>query len=340
MEFLIHRKYLQKAILAFLYGALLATSYADDDEVDNSKRQRTDSQPVITMDNNIQKSSGLKTVIVLSSKHQTEYEVFGKIISIEPLLALRERYLVAEAELAGAKARLKQAENSLRRQQSLFQNGVAAKRSMQDQEMQVQTGQAIADASQARLLKVTNEARLLWGSKLADLALSARENTLGEFLSGKQFLLQIILPTDKQLAGNVKTIFVEPNGNRDQAVASVLFSQAAQVDNAIPGENYFFLVNSEKLRTGMKITAWIPEPIGSTSGVIVPASALIWYMDQVYVYVKAGNDTFIRRLIRSFSPTPEGYFVEDGLNPGDEVVATGGQMLLSEELRAQIPDED
>jgi hypothetical protein len=37
---------------------------------------------------------------------------------------------------------------------------------------------------------------------------------------------------------------------------------------------------------------------------------------------------------------PEGYFIDKDLTAGEEIVITGGQMLLSEELRGQIPDED
>jgi hypothetical protein len=90
----------------------------------------------------------------------------------------------------------------------------------------------------------------------------------------------------------------------------------------------------------MKVTAWIPEPTLGRSGVIVPESALLWYLDQVYVYIKVAQDTFSRRLIKEFLDVPEGYFIKDDIKAGEEAVTTGAQMLLSAELRGQIPDED
>jgi hypothetical protein len=73
---------------------------------------------------------------------------------------------------------------------------------------------------------------------------------------------------------------------------------------------------------------------------IIPESALIWYLDQAYVYCKIGKENFSRRLLRSIAATSDGYFVTEGMESGDEIVITGGQLLLSEELKNQIPDED
>jgi hypothetical protein len=63
-------------------------------------------------------------------------------------------------------------------------------------------------------------------------------------------------------------------------------------------------------------------------------------MDQALVYIKTGEDTFSRRTLAHYSATADGYFIPDALNPGEQVVTLGAQMLLSEELRGQIPKED
>jgi hypothetical protein len=73
---------------------------------------------------------------------------------------------------------------------------------------------------------------------------------------------------------------------------------------------------------------------------MIPKSALIWHLDQAFVYIKTGKDRFSRRPVTHFSATADGYFISDGIGPGEELVTTGAQMLLSEEMRGQIPDED
>ncbi|MEQ1738273.1 MAG: efflux RND transporter periplasmic adaptor subunit [Methyloglobulus sp.] len=333
-------KILLKTILILLVGSSSTIASTDDNDVIDPKAQQVGGQPSVMIDSETQVASGLKTILVSLVQHQAEFESVGKVISIQPLLALRERYLVAQAELNGAKARLKQAGQNLKRQQELFRHGIAAKRSLQEQEVLGSTDQALVEASQIRLLSVANETRLLWGKELAEWALSDKAGKLKELLLGQQQLLQITLPANKQLPSQIDKLFVEPTGQRSKATPATLISRSTQVDNTMQGESYFFKVNGEGLSVGMKITVWIPEPTLGQSGVIVPESALIWYMDQVYVYIKVAKDTFSRRLIKEFSLVRDGYFVKDDITAGEEVVTTGGQMLLSEELRGQIPDED
>jgi hypothetical protein len=334
------QKPLPKAIMLLLLGYAFTQVSVQGDEAAELKTQRTNSRARVVVDAKTQVISGLKTLPVTPVQHQAEFETIGKVINVAPLLALRERYLVTQAELNGAKARLKQAGQSLKRQQVLFRNGIAAKRSLQEQEAQGLTDQAIVEADRVKLMVIANEARLLWGKTLANEALSDKAVKLTAFLSGQLQLLQIILPANKQLAPQVETIFVEPTGYRAKARPASLIARSTQSDNTMQGESYFFQVRADNLRAGMKVSAWIPEPTLEQSGVIVPESALVWYMGQVYVYIKAEKDTFARRLVKEYSMVPEGYFIKEDIKVSEEVVIKGGQMLLSEELRGQIPDED
>ena len=329
-----------KIALILLVGCFFTVSNADDDDVIKPKTQKIGGYTAVVIDSATQIKSGLKTLLAKPAQHQAEFEAIGNVISIQPLLVLRERYLVAKAELGGAKSRLKQSSQSFKRQQELFRDGIAAKRTLQEQEALGSADQALVDASQVRVMAIANETRLLWGRELAEWALSDSLAKVKAFLSGKQQLLQITLPTNKQLASEVDNIAIEPSGSRSKARKAVFVSRSTQADNTMQGESYFFQATGDGLNVGMKVSAWIPEPRQGQFGVIVPESALVWYLDQVGVYIKTSKDTFIRRAVNNFSTTDEGYFIKDGITAGEEVVTVGGQLLLSEELRGQIPDED
>ena len=63
-------------------------------------------------------------------------------------------------------------------------------------------------------------------------------------------------------------------------------------------------------------------------------------MDQALVYVKTDGKTFSQRILEHYSASAGGYFITGTIKPGEQIVTKGAQMLLSEELRGQIPKED
>lgn len=323
-------------ILIFTLHITSGQVKADGLDLKNHDTART----AVILDQETQTLAGLKTAKVNFVYRQDEFETFGKVVSIEPLLALRERYLVAQAELKSANARLKQAAQNWQRHQELFNHGISAKRSLQELEAQKLSVQAQLDSSRIRVLTIVNEAKLNWGKVLAQWLLSERADELKAILAGQQQLLQITLPTNKQLPDKLQQISVESSGVRTQAKPAQFISRSAIVDNTAQGENYFFQTRGDNLRNGMKISAWIPESAQAEKGVTVPESALVWHMDQASIYVKTGVTKFSRRNATKVTRTNGGYFVRDVLQEGDEVVIIGGQMLLSEELRGQIPDDD
>ncbi|MGZ5526903.1 MAG: efflux RND transporter periplasmic adaptor subunit [Methylomonas sp.] len=326
---------------------------ADDDD----KPAANTGQGAIVLAAKAQSASGLQTITLTSVSDHPEFAAYGKAVNIQPLMELRHRYLVALTERGGATARFKQAEQNIRRQQDLYREGATSKHNLQVQQAQWQTDKALFDASGVQGQAIIDEARLTWGSKLTEWALSADADQLSGFLSGKKTLLHITLPVNKQLASDIHSIEVEASGNRSQAIKAELISAAPQTDATAQGESYFFQTSGRRdcygqscgihtipgdnhIRTGMRVAAWIPEQGENRSGVVIPKSALIWHMDQAFVYVKTAEEQFSRRPIGHYSATAGGYFVGSGLSEGEQLVVTGGQMLLSEEFRGQIPDED
>lgn len=333
-------KRLRNSFLILLASSLFSLSKADNDVSIEQKSYRMPGLTTLIIDADTQKNSGLQTAIAEVIESRNEFTAIGKIISPQPLLTLRERYLVAQADVEAAKSKRKQTQLELERQHELFRQGVRAKRSLQEQQTQDVQDKSLVDASHIRLMAIANEARLSWGNELTEWALSKHSTKLKEIISGKQHLLQVTLPTNKHLESNVVNIAVESNGHRQQARSAILIGRSAQVDAGVQGESYYFQLNADELPIGAKVTVWIPESRKGKMGVLVPDSAFIWHLDQIYAYIKISENTFARRLIKRFSIVPEGYLIEDGINQGEEVVTTGAQLLLSEELRGQIPDED
>ena len=311
-----------------------------DDDKPSSEVQHITGQSQIRLDTIAQKLSGIETLTLKPASHHAEFTAYGKAVNIHPLLVLRNRYLLALTDRSSARAKFKQAGQNISRQQDLYRHGVSSKRNLQEQQAQWQSYKAQVDATDYQGTAIIDEALLLWGKELTDWAMSSDAAKLGAFLSGRQKLLQITLPANQHLPDNIKTIVVEASGSRSSAHKAELISVATRTETIAQGESYYFQTGDKNIITGMNVTAWIPEANEQMTGVIIPKSALIWYMDQALVYIKTAEETFSRRTLAHYFATADGYFIPDAIKPGEQIVTKGAQMLLSEELRGQIPKED
>ena len=330
-----------KLFMACLFTlTMLCSAWAHAEDDTATEQQNLIEQTQINLNTDIQKSSAIETLTLKPVSYHAEFVAYGKVLNIQSLLALRHRYLLALTDQRSAQARFQQSEQNINRQQDLYSNGVTSKRSLQEQQAQWQSNHAQVDAAHYQSTAITDEALLLWGKELSNWALSNDHSKLDAFLSGRQKLIQITLPSHHHLANTIRTIDVEVSGNRSKAHKAEFISAATHTELVAQGESYFFQSSDKNLLPGMAISAWIPEQSSAMTGFIIPKSALIWYMDQALVYIKTTETTFSHLVLSHYSPTADGYFVPDTLSTNQHLVITGAQMLLSEELREQIPKED
>ena len=326
-------------ISAFALPAFAVAS--DEDNEAKEQIQTVDGEmPSVHLGQEKQNLSGLEIKTLRPAFYQQEFLAYGKALNVQPLVALRSRYRVALSEELSAGARLTHSRQSIQRTEELYRHGVAPKRAVQTQQSLWKTDTAQFEARRAESDAVIEEARLTWGTRLADWVVATDQDALADFLSGKEVLLLVTLPSGKELSEPITGGYADPDGNRSQAQAAAFISPAPQIDQTVQGASYFFRTNGKKIRPGMNVSVWLPESHLQAKGVIIPPSALVWSMDQAFVYVKTGEDVFSRRLVEHYTPAPQGYFVQNTLRSGEQIVTIGGQMLLSEEFRAQIPNED
>jgi hypothetical protein len=81
-------------------------------------------------------------------------------------------------------------------------------------------------------------------------------------------------------------------------------------------------------------------PRGGASTVVIPESAVVWLAGRPWVWLRSAPDIFERRPVQATQLTDAGWIEPTGFAPGDEVVVTGAQLLLSEELEYQIRNEN
>lgn len=321
---------------------LLTPVWAEAEPNDNrlTGPQTTSQQNTLVFDDAVQARLGIKTLILKSADFQTEILAYGQVINIQPLLALHSQIRATEVEENIAAAKFKLAEQAIKRQQDLYHNEVASKRSLELQQSTWQTDKNLWLSAQIQHQAAYQQARLNWGDVLTGWLNRNHSATMEQLLSGRLKLLQINLQPNNHLSGDVQYIQADPAGIREQSKQAVLISAAPLAASGSQGESYFFQSRDERLLPGMRVTAWINSGI-EESGVIIPDSALVWHLDQAWVYLKNGGNRFEHRIISRFTPAPGGYFVTGNIiKPGESVVVEGAQQLLSAEHNLAQPQDD
>lgn len=333
-------------VLVF-YGKDEYDSYnqAQEEEVATPNRvNQTKGATVVTLSKDAQKQSDIQTVSLDVSQHQKTLNALGNVISIDALIELRTRYLNAKANANIARASLANSKQDYQRMQSLNKDD----RNVSDQVMLAaqaafKSDQAKVQAAETEANNLNDTMRQTWGETLANEAIKDPASpSLQSLLQHKEVLLLITLPLDNNVKAG-ESISVVPTAAKTKAISAKLVAASPQTDTTIQGRTYYFRAPAENLRAGMRVTVEMKDATNgkASDGVTVPANAVVWYAGKPWVYKKQGEESFIRLPIYTDNEVNGGWFNRsEKLSPGDHLVINGAQLLLSEEFKYQIKNEN
>lgn len=325
-------------ILLFSLTSTCFAYAADDDDDAPQKTPSLTDQVFIELDEAVQKLAGVETETVKREYYRPEYLAHGKVLDITPLLMMRNQYFNAASQYDSAMARFKLSATSMSRLQNLHNQDVVSTRRLQEQQSQWQSDKAVANTASQQRQMILADSRQRWGNTLTDWFTDPSSSIADDIIAHKSSLLQVTLPAGQSLAEDVDAIQITPDGQSSQSAQ--LVSLAPQVDPLTQGRQYFFLLKNANQPTGLHLSAHIPQQSDSLEGVSIPRSALLWHLGQAFVFIKVNDEQFEQRPIRDYQESNGGYFIVNAVSPNEEVVSLGAQMLLSHQLRGQIPDED
>lgn len=330
--------------LVALLSALPAFCRDDDDDDDAPPVTALTTTPTasggVPLNPPRQQRAGLITTRLAPANLQPEANSYGKVLDIQPLLELRVRYRTARADAEIASAAYTLATKNRDRLHALHQADIVAGRDWLQAEAQWQADHAKQDAAHRLMAEIRLEAQQAFGPELARLALDGDAPLFDDFLNHRRALILVALPQGYPAPTAKTALFVARDLDRTLATRAEALSPATKTDDLIQGETWFYHTMNPRLRSGMRVHVWAPLAGGERAGVIVPLSAVIWHAGKPWVYRRESGDHFARVGLTGYREQSAGWFVEQGLAAGDEIVITGGQMLLSEEFRQHIPDED
>jgi hypothetical protein len=121
-------------------------------------------------------------------------------------------------------------------------------------------------------------------------------------------------------------------------IAARLLSAAPRTDPAVQAGTWFYRAPAAGLRVGHRLDAFLPARGEALTGARVPVAAVVWQAGRPWIYVQQREGIYLRHALDGGREMGDDWIVPD-LAPGRLYVHRGGQMLLSEELRGNIPAE-
>lgn len=331
------------AIIVLLAAALV---YTARDELAPAEEKREESAPRVSglqlkISDEAQGAAGIRTAPLASAKYAPVVEVLGVVINPAPLVELRARLLTVRAEADAVRAAVRFSGQERDRLEALYEDDRNVSRRA------VQSANATLRGDEARVIALERSAtglqeslRAQWGEAIARLATDPSGSFFQELAAQRALLVQLTLPSGVEppaVGTKVAISSLNAPGPRREAV---LLSSAPFADPVVLGPTFLFrAAAAPELRVGNRVRGELARKGEPREGVAVPPAAVVYHGGKAWVYVKTDEETFARREIATREEFAGGWF-DEGLAPGDAVVVSGAQLLLSEELEYQIRNEN
>ena len=334
-------------IILFCIGAILIWALAkgrkESSEEGESERpikapsrvSFQNNESVITIDKATQIKSGIVTEPLKPASHMEEIRAYGIVLELRDIITFRNDYIAAKTQLAKSQAALDASRREYERLKALYEdNQNTSAKDFQAAEAAFREDEANARADKAALNALEDTVRQQWGDVLAKWMFQASPS-YNRFLKSQDVLIQVTVPKDIQLESAPPTALIQ---TQDKKIISARFvSQSPHTDPRIQGKSFFYAApaHGNDILPGMNVLAYMS--VGQeTRGVILPASSIVWWQGNAWVYVQKEHEHFIRKEVPTDNPVEGGWFVVNIFLPQDFIVVQGAQLLLSEEFRAQI----
>ena len=333
-------KYLTPLILLIIIGAVLVWRFVPglfntpapspvSPPADAQRVANVNGVPVITLDTATQVQSGIRAEPLSGADRQAETSAYGTVLDLQPLMDQRVRYDTARAEADAARATLAASQQEYERSRVLYQdNQNISLKTYQAAQAAYQADQARADAAGLKVQNIRAEVRQQFGVTLARWALAAHSAEFTRLLSRQDVLLRVTLPIDDAAAAPDR---IQIEANTPQRLPAFLVSPSPQSDPTIQGKAFLYRVVAP-IASGTSVAAYLPVSKQTQPGILIPASAIVWYGGQPWAYVQIDGEHFGRYPVAQQTPLQGGFVVSQGFKPGQRVVVSGAQLLLSLEL--------
>jgi hypothetical protein len=341
----------QIILIVILIWAIVFVGRDEYESIQNDSDEEIEGPVRVTEQNGLQvvqlnlatqQNSGISVQPLQPYDYHGNIKVLGSIISIQTLVDYNSQYQLLKSQLALAESVLPNHQLQYQRYKQLNEDDKnVSDKAVQEAQALVISDQTQIKATQAQLKALTDTIIAQWGQPLAMLVTQhPSPGPLHELLMQKKVLVQVSFPLNFKAPEGNSSLYISPIQDEVTPIKADYVSQSIQTDISNIGKTYFYSAPADYLRVGMRVNVVPAQSSAATmKGVIVPNQAIAWHGGMAWIYVKTKPDTFLRKPVASDIELDNGWF-DNSIAPGTEVVTRGAQLLLSEEFKFQIKNEN
>jgi hypothetical protein len=297
---------------------------AEEKKEESVVQHGTNGEVFLKLNKEAQEHSGIKVSPLEAIETKQEIRAYGRVL--DPSLLATQL-----VDIGTTRATVEASRKEFERLKALnAQNQNVSARSLEAAEAAVKRDDILLEAAQAKL-------RLTWGEGIAG------RKDLSEFVESlvslRAALVRIDLPIGEGINGTPSGARVGPMNADTNLVEAKFLGVATSADPQMQGQGFLFGVATSTFLPGAAVSGYLAVSGEPKKGVLVPGSALVRYEGEVFIYVQKGEDKFEREEVKLDVPLKNGWLVTHELEPGEKVVVTGAQQLLSEELKSHMGEE-
>jgi len=277
---------------------------------------------ILTLDAETQERIGLAVAPLSAAEHRATRRGFARVLDATSLTSLLNELALARSNQAASEKELARAK-VLAAQSNLSEKALLAVENA-------------AGRDRLAVQATEDKLALAFGRELANRAdLLQLSRALASLEAA---LVRVDLSAGETLPTPAAKARLFAPANEAELFEAEFIGPATSIEPEFQGQAFLYLATQTKRRLapGANLTARLELPGDPLPGVAVPSAAVVRSEGRGWAFVQTSDDTFVRREVALSRPTNDGWFVASGFKPGEKVVVTGAQVLLSEVGKAVI----
>ena len=297
---------------------------------------------IITLPNSIIKNSGIEIQPISESKKRSLYSSYGYVVNLKNLIDYRTNYLNINFEINKLNTQLKEEGEHFKILKSLNEDNKNISDSVVgEKEIEInnlRNNLNIQKNNKNNLLQLISQE---WGNPFKELLTHPKKSLLKNIFNSEIRLLKITITNNETHKSPPSELMVSSLSQPKNKYKANFITKSPIGDLDIQGKSYFYLTSSNNLMMGSKINAYIEidENI-DVKKFHIPKSAIVWNDGKPWIYAKASDNSFLRYPLFKMEEVDNGWIVQFENIPPKTIVIKGAQLLLSEEYKHLITNEN